>query len=101
MDSFGIEFYFAAKVSEADGELDVWNHDRHRAAEIAVKHWTQLSPNKAKSAYTIKKSKDPNAPEPHWVERSPEELFRLLCADFQITSLNHPVARYLLGEQIS
>lgn len=99
MDVYGEEFYFHAKSQES-GELDQWNKDKHTAAETAKTRWTLLTLKPGGQGYEIQFADDPNSPEPKWSKRTREESFRLLFADAQITSLDHPYAKYLLGKQI-
>jgi hypothetical protein len=93
----GTLFFWPVRLPDSTGRLDNWNRSAHKAAELAMSHWTRVKSNREAGQYeTFVPTGE--LPEPEWPELPFNEMLRIAFGDFQIESLDHPVLKRLRGE---
>lgn len=82
----------------ADGRINSWHADAHKAAQLAMSEWVRLKPNRARGGYDLQVA-TADYGEPEWPEKTFEELFEIAFEGRIIESIDHPVLRRLRGEE--
>lgn len=90
-------FLWPIKLPDEDGQLHECHVTAHNAAEVAQSTWIRISWFKPNNNYVVVRARG-NVPEPAWPEADLQKLLSVAFKDRFIDSLDHPVAKRLLGE---
>jgi hypothetical protein len=97
IDTLGLVFLWPIKMAGPDGRLDEWNQSAMKGALEAQKQWVRIAADQAKGAYDIYYGQI-QRPEPHWPDKTFQELLQIAFKDRFIRSMDHPVILRLQGK---
>ena len=92
-------FLWPIKIQDdlnSKGWLDPWNRSGKTIAETAMSSWVRISSNQAKKEYEAFKANWDL--EPDWPQDSFEDILEIAFKDRVISSMEHPIVRYLKSE---
>jgi hypothetical protein len=92
----GAPALWPVKLPGEDGKTNPWYASAAEAAEVAIKKWIRLVPNREVGAYDVIVAESIPT-EPTWPDKSMEELVSKAFADKFIEDEDHPLLRELLG----
>ena len=91
-------FLWPIKMPGPDGRTNNWHLSARESAVIAQKHWVRVVANMAAGMYDTLQAAA-SLPQPEWPEESFSEILRKCFQGRFIDSLEHPVLKYLRGEE--
>ena len=90
-------FLWPIRLPDENGQQHACHTTAHHAADLARTVWTRIAWDKGRSDYTVSRARG-MLPEPTWPEANLQKMLSLAFKDRYIDTLEHPVARRLLGE---
>lgn len=90
-------FLWPIKLPNEDGQLFECHVTAHNAAEVAQAVWIRISWDRPNNNYAVVRARG-NVPDPVWPDADLQKLLSVAFKDRFIDSLDHPVAKRLLGE---
>ena len=81
-----------------DGKQNEWHRTAEKAAELAMRSWVRVVPNKLIGGYEVMQAAV-RIPDPVWPELSMKEIVRVALIDrgMVVDNPDHPVIRKLEG----
>lgn len=92
----GAPALWPVKLPGEDGKTNPWHASAAEAAEVAMKKWIRLVPNREVGAYDVIAAESIPT-EPMWPQKTMEELVSKAFADKFVDTEDHPLLRELLG----
>ena len=102
MDREGDMLFAGYKIPDEDGNLDTWNQSAHRILneDWACNTWFKIMSMKKAGKYQARKALNQDIPKPEWpTDKTFDELFLEAVKDRFINSLDHAVAKSILGAE--
>jgi hypothetical protein len=96
IDRQGVVFLWPIRTPDADGRHNSWHASALQGAEMAMKDWVRVTPNRSLGAYDLEVVQA-EVPEPEWPDLTFRNLLEIAFKDTSIRSLDHPVIQRLRG----